>query len=246
MTRQGTFGVFRRRLHITQPELNPSYPIQSHGFQDGFPVHESPHRYELPAHRYESRSPPAEIRQQIFSDVLPDSYNDGESEGDMAVLRWTSGSIAPLLLNRQCYREALYALYSRREFYIYLADRAGITLQPQPRAHALVTAGPAAPQSLSEAAAALISRLSVHVFVPSMKAACVDAVREKIEGVVAAFAGRRLAILRVRFTFGELMWWHRPNRLGEAEVARTVWAVMAWCMLAAGRTRVEKYSTPSN
>ena len=148
--------------------------------------------------------------------MLPDSYNDGESEGDMAVLRWTSGSIAPLLLNRQCYREALYALYSRREFYVYISNTAGVTVQPQPRVHALVSAEPA-PQSFPDSAAALISRLSVHVFVPSLEPECVDPVKRNIEGVVERLAGRRLAILRVKSSRST---WRAPWRTAHSEGSR--------------------------
>jgi hypothetical protein len=159
--------------------------------------------------------------------MLPDSYSSGEWEGDMSVLRWTSGSIAPLLLNRQCYHEALYAMYSLREFYVYLADSPrALTVQPPPRSHFLF---PAAAEGVGEElgfpqpGAKLVSRLSVHVYVKELEPGCLERVRRKIEGVVRSFEGRRLAILRIKFTFAL----RRFVPLEPAEVKRRTWFVFA-------------------
>jgi hypothetical protein len=117
------------------------------------------------------------------------------------VLKWTAGSIAPLLLNHQCYYEALYVLYSRQEFFIYISD-VGVTVRPQPRNHAWL-ASPAHPIPLwtPDSGLALISNLSIHVFVKGLDEACTAPIQHRIANLVRELSGRPLAILRIKITF---------------------------------------------
>lgn len=166
--------------------------------------------------------------------MLPDSYTDGESEDDMAVLKWTTGSIAPLLLNRQCYHEALHALYSRREFFVYIMDGAGVTIRPQLRQHtvrAALTRAGATPAAYPDSGLALVSRLNVHVFLRSLDGARAGPIRARAARMVRGFGGRRLALLRLRFTFSPRAALDGHARdappLEEDEIARRAWMVFA-------------------
>jgi hypothetical protein len=150
-----------------------------------------------------AQPPLPEIRQQIFSDILPETFNEAEDEGEIAVVKWTAGSIAPLLLNHQCHYEALYILYSRREFFMFISD-VGITIRPQHRNHAwLPTPTHPIPIPLwgSDSGISLISNLSIHVFVKALDEASVAVIRYKIGNLVRNLSGKPLVILRIKMTF---------------------------------------------
>jgi hypothetical protein len=117
------------------------------------------------------------------------------------VVKWTSGSITPLLLNHQCYYEALYVLYSRREFFMYISD-AGVTVRPQPRNHAwLRTLSSPIPAWGPDSGISLISNLSVHVFVKALDESCTALIQHKIANLVRNLSGRPLLTLRIKMTF---------------------------------------------
>jgi hypothetical protein len=143
----------------------------------------------------------AEIRQQIFSNILPETFHGDEDDEYIAVVKWTSGSILPLLLNHQCYYEALYVLYGKREFFMFISD-AEVTVRPRPRCHAAVpTPSYSTTSWLPDSGIALISNLSIHVFVKSLEDCCIESLRQKIKNLVRTLTGRPMVILRIKVTF---------------------------------------------